>query len=565
MSSSATIRETLTAIATERGYTNYLQRIPQPKQFTLRIGFLGEFSAGKSSLLNALIGKDLLPAMSQPTTGSITRIVVTDEYTEPRYGKLGDDGDIEFFGRAGFDEVATGKQPGEAILFIPPNGNLKSGYYFIDTPGLASVHENHTDITFGYLAQLDAAVICIDIANGGLNKSISSFLGREEIAFLARHFVFAITHTDQAPASQATKVRQEVLRQIKELLPASSQNDLERRVVLTSAKNALEDQVEKSGILELRNTFSSVFYDREEDLVESREIKLLRESAVELHDALLQERENISLETSEISVQLQEQKDALSRLESSIQDTRKQLRSAEDRIESQALEIALGSVSSIKNASSDEEVNAHVQSMVEQITGRATSIVSSFGENIIIPTAYHNTSGITEQFKRISKNVEVGKFVATAVAVAAIGPAAGLKNVGEAAAGGAVKAVAKRAATTTVTTTSKKRVFAQTLGQLLENLNPLNLAGDLVGEYFKGRVAESELRNMAKNIAADITNHVRYFIESDIFQPIRAKIEGVEDAMNALRRERQQQQQDVGALKRDLEKKMRMVKEITKG
>lgn len=116
MWSSVTIRKRLTAIATERGYTNYLQRIPQPGQFTLRIGFLGEFSAGKSSLLNALIGDDLLPAMSQPTTGSITRVLVSEEHAEPAYGKLLDDDEIDFVGRAEFDEMATGKQAGEAIL-----------------------------------------------------------------------------------------------------------------------------------------------------------------------------------------------------------------------------------------------------------------------------------------------------------------------------------------------------------------------------------------------------------------------------------------------------------------
>src|SRR5690348_5465437 len=41
----------------------------------LRIGFVGEFSAGKSLLLGVLVGQpDLLPVSSEPTTGNVTEL-----------------------------------------------------------------------------------------------------------------------------------------------------------------------------------------------------------------------------------------------------------------------------------------------------------------------------------------------------------------------------------------------------------------------------------------------------------------------------------------------------------
>jgi predicted GTPase len=52
----------------------------------LRIVIFGEFSRGKSTLINALLGRAVLPAKLIPTTGHITRIVFgTPEEIRVRY------------------------------------------------------------------------------------------------------------------------------------------------------------------------------------------------------------------------------------------------------------------------------------------------------------------------------------------------------------------------------------------------------------------------------------------------------------------------------------------------
>ncbi|EDP73730.1 dynamin family protein, partial [Hydrogenivirga sp. 128-5-R1-1] len=44
------------------------------KDLSISIAFLGEFSSGKSSLINALLGKKILPAMDEPTTAAIVEV-----------------------------------------------------------------------------------------------------------------------------------------------------------------------------------------------------------------------------------------------------------------------------------------------------------------------------------------------------------------------------------------------------------------------------------------------------------------------------------------------------------
>ena len=46
------------------------------KEYT--IGFAGHFSAGKSSMINALTGEDLLPSSPIPTSANIVKVKKTD-------------------------------------------------------------------------------------------------------------------------------------------------------------------------------------------------------------------------------------------------------------------------------------------------------------------------------------------------------------------------------------------------------------------------------------------------------------------------------------------------------
>ena len=55
---------------------NNIRRILSDKSYFL---FIGRFSSGKSSFVNALMGRELLPTNSKPTTAVVTEVIFTDE------------------------------------------------------------------------------------------------------------------------------------------------------------------------------------------------------------------------------------------------------------------------------------------------------------------------------------------------------------------------------------------------------------------------------------------------------------------------------------------------------
>ena len=57
---------------------------------SLHLGVLGEFSSGKSSLINAMLGSSVLPAMERPTTANVVEIHPEAERTSFAYSRVTD-------------------------------------------------------------------------------------------------------------------------------------------------------------------------------------------------------------------------------------------------------------------------------------------------------------------------------------------------------------------------------------------------------------------------------------------------------------------------------------------
>ncbi|MGD0390903.1 MAG: dynamin family protein [Tepidisphaeraceae bacterium] len=139
-------------------------------QFHLAV--LGQFKRGKSTLLNALLGQNVLPTAVVPLTAVPTWI---------RFGRT-PRARVEFRSAAAPEEFATA-DPAELCRFltqfVTESGNphnrlgvarvevfhpaeiLRSGVVFIDTPGIGSTLRHNTETTLHFLPQCDAAVFLI--------------------------------------------------------------------------------------------------------------------------------------------------------------------------------------------------------------------------------------------------------------------------------------------------------------------------------------------------------------------------------------------------------------------
>lgn len=250
------------------------KRLAEAGKDGVRVGFLGEFSSGKSSLINALLEGSLLPTGDAVTTKRITEISFTDAADQPRFfGANG--GEI---GQEEFSGSAARPAEGHVSMKHPPKGPFTSGFSLIDTPGLASLDALDADITCGFLPFLDGAVICVDCAAGSVGQSVIGFLKRPEVAPLAGYFVFALTKADNKAPGARRAVREAVIRELQEEIYTDTPESVPARVVLTEVTDApaLAD-----GAAFLK-AWKDVFLDRVEGMRSARREKKLEEAREEM-------------------------------------------------------------------------------------------------------------------------------------------------------------------------------------------------------------------------------------------------------------------------------------------
>jgi GTP-binding protein EngB required for normal cell division len=189
----------------QREFQLVLRRLAEDRFY---LTLAGQFSRGKTTLMNAMFGMDRLPTGIVPVTSVITAVSYNPrERVVMRFEKSNLSHEIPL---SELPEWITERgNPGnqrriEMAEVQLPAEILRRGAFFVDTPGLGSVVVENTETTRRFLPQIDALVL------------VTSFefpLSGEELAFLRaagslRRKVFIVVNKlDLCPLDQ----RQEVL------------------------------------------------------------------------------------------------------------------------------------------------------------------------------------------------------------------------------------------------------------------------------------------------------------------------------------------------------------------
>ncbi len=134
------------------------------KDQRIDIALLGQFKSGKSSFLNSLMGRNILPVGVTPVTSTITRLQYgTKERVIVRYfdGKESEE-DIASVG----DFTSEAQNPGnrknvEVVDIELPSLKKYAGLRFVDTPGLGSIFKSHRETSENWLPEVGAALLAI--------------------------------------------------------------------------------------------------------------------------------------------------------------------------------------------------------------------------------------------------------------------------------------------------------------------------------------------------------------------------------------------------------------------
>ena len=127
---------------------------------------LGQFKRGKTSLINALLGAEILPTAVVPLTSIATILKYGETLNIKVYFN---DGRVIEIEPAGLPDYVTEKGNPKnikdvlevIITYLSPY--LKDRVRLIDTPGVGSVYEHNTDVAYRYLPKSDAVLFLLSV------------------------------------------------------------------------------------------------------------------------------------------------------------------------------------------------------------------------------------------------------------------------------------------------------------------------------------------------------------------------------------------------------------------
>ena len=229
---------------------------------------LGQFKRGKTTLINALLGEEILPTAIVPLT-SIATIL--------KYGEIQD---IKvYFNDGRVIEIAPESLPlyvtekgnpkneknVQEVIVTYPSPYLKDGVRLIDTPGVGSIYQHNTDVAYQYLPKSDAALFIL---------SVDQPIGQAELEFLKdvkeySHRIFFLQNKADYVDSEdlnesisfSKKIIEECMGRDVKIYPLSA------KLALDSKLSGSKELLEKSYLTDFENRLNTFLMQEKGDVL----------------------------------------------------------------------------------------------------------------------------------------------------------------------------------------------------------------------------------------------------------------------------------------------------------
>ena len=196
-------------------------------QFHLAV--LGQFKRGKSTLLNCLLGEELLPTSVIPLTAIPTFIYFNEKKRvriffedSPLQEIFAEDASelAKYLYRFVTEEANPHNQLGvKRVEVFHPAAILKNGVVLIDTPGIGSTYKHNTEATLNFLPQCDAALFLLS-PDPPLTAAELEFL--KQVSANIRQLLFVLNKTDYLNAAEKATVLDFIAQTIQKHLQMAS-------------------------------------------------------------------------------------------------------------------------------------------------------------------------------------------------------------------------------------------------------------------------------------------------------------------------------------------------------
>lgn len=174
--------------------------------FCAKIVMAGQFSAGKTALINAFLGgEEILPENISPQTALATELVYGPAARVIFVHKDGSREEVALDDARDFPAAECLK-----CIYVLPQEVLRQipELTLVDMPGFDSGIEAHNRALFQYIGEAAAYIFVIDVKNGTLTASSAAFLA--ELRQYASTIRFVLTKCDERPPQEVAAVKAEI-------------------------------------------------------------------------------------------------------------------------------------------------------------------------------------------------------------------------------------------------------------------------------------------------------------------------------------------------------------------
>lgn len=206
---------------------------------------VGEFNHGKTTFVNALLGRALLPAGVTPTTAVIHHLEYGEQESAAIVTESGERRELALEAVRSFAVNGGASESVDSVKYLEvhvPSDILKQRIVLVDTPGVNDLSLQRADITYSYIPKSDAVLFLLD-AGQPLKESERVFLQERLLSQSKDKILFVVTKRDIWDEAEEREAIAYIRGELDKLVPGSS-------VFPVSAEKSLAGD-DKSGMPEL--------------------------------------------------------------------------------------------------------------------------------------------------------------------------------------------------------------------------------------------------------------------------------------------------------------------------
>lgn len=345
--------------------SNLAQQIEQAE---LIVPIVGGFSAGKSSLINAFLGSDILPTKVTPETALATELRYSEQ---PYIEAITEQEQIQRYELSQFEQLKDNAQQFKFIKLFLNHPKLKEiqPLVLVDMPGFDAPLAHHNKAIANYLIRGVYFIFLTSVEDGTITLSMSREI--QNLQNIGKGFSFCLSKTNLRSPNDVTAVAEQINEQLKEDF------DFDKGVVL----------LDNNGGESLHNILKNI---DPEQLFKSIFIERLKEN----YEAI---ENSIRVTISTLSNSKEESENAIATLENSLKEIEQKKISAINEVKSRYGQQSIeGIISRITQTLMNNKDRLVSLAMVNQ--AQFSTELSDIVRNCLI-------TEVQQRFAEISRNI----------------------------------------------------------------------------------------------------------------------------------------------------------------